>query len=464
MSHGRITADHTPESLTEGFDLIRGELKLPAAFPDEVETNARAAATSVPDDSGRLDMRDIRFVTIDPPGSLDLDQAVCIDADGDDRVIRYAIADVGAFVPRGGPVDREAWDRGETIYLPDARTPLYPTVLSEGAASLLPDQDRPAIVFTIAVAADGELGEASVTPALVRSTRRMTYAEVDDDSVPHLRDTGERLLAASARRGASQVDLPDLEVEPDPGSAAGYRLVARERLPAEDWNAQVSLAANMVAARMMVAARTGLFRVMAAPDPQRMADLAAAARALGFDVAEEAHPGALVRAPGPPDARRALGDAARATAGAGYRPFDADTPPFHAAVAAAYSHATAPLRRLADRYVLDLLVALSQGREGEETPWGDLARTMDEADNRAARAEAAAIDLVEAFLLAPRVGQRFDAVVTGARDDGVRLQLVDPPVRAALKLADAPAAGTHLEVTLTDADVKARRVRFAPAG
>ena len=88
-------------------------------------------------------------MTIDPPGSLDLDQAYFGERRGDGYRVRYAIADVGHFVARGGPIEAEAWRRGQTAYAPDKRSPVYPLSLSEGAASLLPDGDRPAVCFTL---------------------------------------------------------------------------------------------------------------------------------------------------------------------------------------------------------------------------------------------------------------------------------------------------------------------------
>ena len=118
-------------------------------FPPEVEEAAAraAAAPRLPD----LDRTDLPFVTIDPASSLDLDQAVHIERDGDGYVVHYAIADVAAFVTAGDPVDIEANRRGETLYGADSKIPLHPKSLSEGAASLLPDQVRPALLWTIRV-------------------------------------------------------------------------------------------------------------------------------------------------------------------------------------------------------------------------------------------------------------------------------------------------------------------------
>ena len=121
--------------------------------PPDAEAAAEAAARRAPSD--HVDRTAIPFVTLDPASSTDLDQAFAIEQSGSDLILRYAIADIGWFVADGGPIDTEAWVRGETIYMPDGKISLYPPVLCEGAASLLPDGDRPAILFAVRVASDG---------------------------------------------------------------------------------------------------------------------------------------------------------------------------------------------------------------------------------------------------------------------------------------------------------------------
>src|SRR6478735_6192482 len=129
-------------------------MEVPAGFPAAALAEAEAAAGGAPGGAGgaasRADLRDVPFLTIDPPGSMDLDQALCLerasadDGEGAAFVVHYAIADVGAFVVPGGALDAEVHERGTTLYAPDGRTPLHPAVLSEGAASLLPGEERPA--------------------------------------------------------------------------------------------------------------------------------------------------------------------------------------------------------------------------------------------------------------------------------------------------------------------------------
>src|SRR5689334_22502700 len=105
-------------ALAAGFDRIREELQVPDAFPPDAEAEAAAAAVP-PAGPDRIDRRDLELITIDPPGSRDLDQALHIARHGDGHRVSYAIADVAALVPPGGAVDREARLRGVTVYMPD---------------------------------------------------------------------------------------------------------------------------------------------------------------------------------------------------------------------------------------------------------------------------------------------------------------------------------------------------------
>src|SRR5215208_1742894 len=133
-------------AMQEGFEAIRREAGVPSAFSAAAQAEADRAAAGPHAGGDRLD---VPFVTIDPPGSRDLDQALHIEPAGDGHRVRYAIADVGAFVASGGGLDRETQDRGVTVYAPDRKVPLHPPVLSEGAASLLPGEWRPAVVWTL---------------------------------------------------------------------------------------------------------------------------------------------------------------------------------------------------------------------------------------------------------------------------------------------------------------------------
>jgi len=162
--------------LSQAFDAVRAELKVPGDFPPEVleEAQAVVGAAALP----KRDETTVPFLTIDPPGSKDLDQAMCIERAGKGYRVRYAIADVSAFVKPGGAIDAEARKRGQTLYAPDGRTPLHPDQLGEDAASLLPDQVRPAFVWDMQLDSDGDGTSVNVYRAMVRSTSRLDYADV----------------------------------------------------------------------------------------------------------------------------------------------------------------------------------------------------------------------------------------------------------------------------------------------
>jgi len=123
-------------ALIGGLAAIRRQFAVPAEFPPAVLAAAEKAAGRAP--TAHVDRTDRPFVTLDPATSTDLDQAFTIERSGSDLLLHYAIADVAWFVDDGDVIDREAWRRGTTIYLPDGKAGLYPPVLAEGAASLLP--------------------------------------------------------------------------------------------------------------------------------------------------------------------------------------------------------------------------------------------------------------------------------------------------------------------------------------
>lgn len=273
------------ETLRSGIAAIQQELGVSPEFPPEVEAAAEEAARNprLPD----RDRTDIPFVTLDPAASMDLDQALHLERDGGGYVVHYAIADVAAFVRPGDPVDVEANRRGETLYGADSKIPLHPKVLSEGAASLLPDQVRPALLWTIRVDGTGEGTDVHVERALVRSRAKLDYeglqAQVDagtaDPMVDLLREVGELRLKREAARGGISLPLPEQEIDIDDDR---WTLEFRRMLPVEAWNAQLSLLTGMAAASLMVYARVGLLRTLPPPDPRDVQRLHRTAKALGI--------------------------------------------------------------------------------------------------------------------------------------------------------------------------------------
>jgi exoribonuclease R len=248
--------------LTTGIAQLREEIGLTAAFPKDVLDEATAAASRAPD--VHRDRTTLPFVTLDPASSTDLDQAFCIEPSGNDLLLHYAIADVGWFVRAGGAIEREAWKRGMTQYLPGDRVPLYPPVLGESAASLLPDGPRPAVVFTVRIDSGGDTTVDGIERAVIRSRVKLGYETVRSDELPpEFADLARRIRAAERERGAARVDPPQQELS---RAADGrFWLTLNPQSQAELDNAALSLAANLAVAKLFVAHRTGLFRSWKSP-------------------------------------------------------------------------------------------------------------------------------------------------------------------------------------------------------
>ncbi|WP_460799515.1 RNB domain-containing ribonuclease [Nocardioides pacificus] len=462
--------------LREGIALIQEELEVTPEFPEEVERVAAeaVAAPRLP----KLDRTAIPFVTLDPPGAMDLDQALHIEpAEGGGWSVHYAIADLSAFITPGDAVDEEANRRGQTLYGADSKVPLHPRAISEDGGSLLPDQTRPALLWTIRLDADGEQVDARVERALVRSRGRYDYAGVQaaldegaaEEVFTHLRSVGELRLAREIARGGVSLPLPEQEIDIVEDR---WELTFRSLHPVEEWNAQISLLTGMAAASMMVYAKVGLLRTLPPADPRDVRRLHRVARGLGIAwPAEQDYP-EFIRSLDPSDSRHAAMVVActRLLRGSGYVGFDGELPDqlLHSAIAAEYAHVTAPLRRLVDRYALEVCVAHSSG---EDVPawvlerFEELPRTMTESSRRANRYERAILDLVEAAELEHRVGERFEAVVVEIDEKDPRrgeLTVQDPAIEARVRSegGDLP-LGEQVSVRLAVADVEARRVEFA---
>lgn len=480
-----LPASTVPERVRVAFARLRSELSIPDDFPPEVLDEAASSAHRDEHAGTRLDLRDLPFVTIDPPGSEDLDQAVHLSrSDDGGYVVDYAIADVGRVVVPGGAVDTEAHLRGVTFYAPDGRTPLHPPVLSEDGASLLPGVDRAAAAWRVVLDDRGEIVDVAVRRALVRSRAQLTYTEVQDaldagtadENLVLLREVGALREARERDRGGVSIDVPEQNVTLHGDGT--YSIELRSVLPAEGWNAQISLLTGIAAASLMRAGEIGILRTLPASDPRDVERLRRTALAVGIDWPVEVPYAELLStldSKVPQDAAF-LNEATSLFRGAGYLAFTGPVPEGseHAAIAAEYSHVTAPLRRLVDRYTTEICLALSAGEGAAGVPawvtdaFADLPKTMARSGQRASSFERAGVDIVEAALLTGRVGETFRGVVVDVDGKDPRKGVVvvdDPAVRGTLTSGshDLP-LGEPVAVELTDVSIESRKIRFSYGG
>ncbi|MET9547738.1 RNB domain-containing ribonuclease [Streptomyces sp. NPDC006627] len=458
---------------------LRTTLDVPDAFPADALAEAeRAAATPrLPDH----DATDIPFFTIDPPTSVDLDQAMHLSRrEGGGYRVRYAIADVAAYVTPGGAIDAEAHRRVATLYFPDEKVPLHPTALSEGAASLLPGQVCPAVLWTIDLDGHGRAEHTDVRRALVRSRAKLDYEGVQraiddgtaEEPVSLLRDVGTLRERLEADRGGISLNVPEQEIVERDGT---YELAYRAPLPADGWNAQISLLTGMAAAQLMIDSGTGILRTLPTAPDGAVGRLRRTAKALRVDWPHHLPYAELVRTLDPRQPHHAafLQECTTLLRGAGYTAFSGGEIPehtLHAAVAAPYAHCTAPLRRLVDRYASELCLAACAGAGVPQwvlAALDELPKEMAEGTRRGNMVERECVDIVEAALLKDRVGELFDAVVVDVKDrepTAGTVQLTDPAIVARVEGGPAELPlGERLRVRLTRADPATAKVRFTPA-
>ena len=322
----------TIDDFHDGFAKLRRDFEVPAGHPSDVIRAAEAAAdrpfdvvepgARAPERWQHVDRTDRPFLTLDPASSTDLDQAFAIERAGDDVILHYAIADVGWFVRPGDPIDREAWNRGVTIYLPDGRAGLHPDRIAEDAGSLLPGSPKPAIVFTVRVGSDGGVVLDGAERAMIRNRAKLAYSTVTPDDLPAaFPELSRRIEHAERQRGADRIQWPEQEVVHADGG--GFTLRFRPRNDAEQQNAAMSLASNMAIADALWAAGTGLFRTMPPIDERHIGRLRHTARAFGLDWPKGTSLGEFERSLPAGDPRTSAFQLAirRASGGASYTPY-----------------------------------------------------------------------------------------------------------------------------------------------
>lgn len=468
MPARRLKAAPDP-GIAAALTSLRRQLEVEIEFPSQVleEADRSAADPRLPN----YDQTDLPLVTIDPPESMDLDQALFIERRSRGYLVRYAIADVAAFVAPGGAIDRESHRRGQTLYAPDGDARLHPPAISERAGSLLPNQVRPALLWNMYLEADGEGTKVEIRRALVKSRAKLSYesaqAQIDtgsgNESLMLLKEVGLLRQERETRLGGINLPIPEQRVIRDNGE---FRLELRAPLPVEGWNAQISLMAGQAAAEVMLEAEVGVLRTLPRAGPAKIERFRLTAQALGVEWDPGTSFAELIRQldASIPAQAALINEAASLMRGSGYAVFDDEVPTDagHAGVGAEYAHTTAPLRRLVDRYVGEVCVSVSS--ENPVPDWvhealPELPELMERSTRRAQQYEAGIVSIFEAAVLAPDVGQSFEAVVVDLDDTGGTIQLLTPPVTAHCLGKDLP-LGRVVTVVCEKADIQSRQVAF----
>ena len=398
----------------------------------------------------RADLRALPLVTNDGADARDFDDAVWAEPDPDRNNpggwrLLVAIADVAWYVRPGDPLDKEACERGNSVYFPDRVVPMLPEALSNGWCSLVPNEDRPCLAAHLRIDADGNLLSHRFERAMMRSAARLTYTQVqearegrpDDDTDP-LTDTViaplygayEALARARKGRGVLELDLAERRVVIGEDGAV-VRVETRERFDSHKLIEEFMICANVAAAvGLEEGKRPCVYRVHDQPSRDKLEALHQFLDTLGIKfprgqvVRAKDLNRILAKAEGRPDARMINEVVLRSQAQAVYDP--ANIGHFGLALRR-YCHFTSPIRRYADLLIHRALIeglGLGAGGQGGDVP--DLARVSEHisaTERRAAAAERDAVDRFTAGYLAEKVGAVFAGRINGVTRFGLFVTL-----------------------------------------
>jgi ribonuclease R len=471
----------------------------------------------------RRDLTHLPFVTIDPEDARDHDDAVAVvpaagaaaEAGAVDAWV--AIADVGAAVPAGTPLDREARTRGVSVYLPDRVLRMLPDAPSADACSLRAARERAALAVRVRLDGNGRpVGPAEVSRAVVRSRAYLTYGQVgrllggapadaaesglapDTLEALALADRTARLLRARRlAAGALDLEQPEALVLPDgAGGVASIRARATTEAERDAYRLieELMLLANRAVARWLLGrGAPAVYRVHEPPDEAEVRRFALVARHYGIPLRVDRgiRPGALADAlramRGRPFAQPLASLLLRALKQARYAP---DNLGHFGLAFREYLHFTSPIRRYPDLVVHRLVGAVLDGATpgelealGEREDVAGAAATASARERRAMLVEREVVDLCGAWLLRGRIGDEFAGRVAGLAAPGVFVRLEEPFVEGLVALEDLPAdewrlfpdelrlvgattgrsfrLGDELRIRVLDASLARRRAFFA---
>lgn len=424
----------------------------------EIPTRFSAAAVRQAEGAGpaplarRDDLRSLPLVTIDGAEARDFDDAVWAGADPDPTNaggwhVVVAIADVAWYVRPGDALDRDAYERGNSVYFPDRAVHMLPDALSSGWCSLLPGEDRPCVAAHLWLDAEGDLLKHRFVRAMMRSAARLTYDQVqaahdgrpDDDTGPLMQTVIEPLYGAyrtlaRARdaRGVLELDLPERRVVIGDDGAV-VRVETRQRFESHKLIEELMICANVAAAETLERRRVPcVYRVHDQPSREKLESLREFLESLNLKLARaqvlrpKDFNRILARVADTPEAPMVNEVVLRSQAQAVYAP---DNIGHFGLALRRYCHFTSPIRRYADLLVHRALIhALRLGDGGSRIEPADLANVAEHisaTERRAAAAERDAVDRFTAGYLAERVGSVFSGRINGVTRFGLFVTLED---------------------------------------
>jgi ribonuclease R len=424
---------------------------IPNVFRAETLAEAeRAVPSSL---AHREDWRDLPLVTIDPPDAKDHDDAVFAAPDPDPgnkggHILVIAIADVAAYVPPGSALDREALERGNSVYFPDRVVPMLPERISNDLCSLKPHVDRPALAIRMVIATDGRKLSHRVHRIMMRSVAKLHYAQAQAafDGRPDAETKAlqaevlaplfaayESLKTARDHRAPLDLDLPERKLLLKPDGTID-RVIVPPRLEAHRLIEEFMILANVAAAETLENARQALiYRAHDEPSLEKLNALAEFLASIDIKLAKgqvltpHQFNGILVRVKGTEHEHLVNEVVLRTQAQAEYVTENYGHFGLHLR---SYAHFTSPIRRYADLIVHRALIrALHFGPDGLPNMANDelaeVAARISAAERRAMAAERETVERLIASHLSEQVGATFQGRISGVTRVGLFVKLHD---------------------------------------
>ncbi|MBT8443638.1 MAG: ribonuclease R, partial [Gammaproteobacteria bacterium] len=430
-------------------DVAIEQFEIPVEFPAQVTKEADKFGDGVKagDKQGREDLREYPLITIDGADARDFDDAVYAEPDGDGWRLIVAIADVSHYVRPETPLDQEATKRGTSVYFADRVVPMLPETLSNGLCSLKPKVDRLCMVCDMRVGSTGKVSKSRFYRGVMRSAERMTYEQVDEihrgdvsarkkysriiPQINNLYGVFSALLGARRRRGALDLDLPEVQIIMGDDNHID-RIAPRRRNDAHRLIEECMIAANVEAGRFLGRERlASLYRVHDKPEEDRFEDLRLLLQEIGFKVPDEARtdPGKLNRlleqiADRPDYAVLAVA-VLRSLSQAVYQPHNIG----HFGLGLnVYAHFTSPIRRYPDLLVhRSIGHRIDGGKPGafryDQAAMEQLGKTCSMLERRAEDATRQAEARYKCAYMLDHVGDVLPGVVTGVTHFGLFVTL-----------------------------------------
>lgn len=442
---------HISDPGTDILSIVKG-YDLPVEFPEKVMRQAERVPDRISeaDMQGRTDLRDVQMVTIDGEDAKDLDDAVSLEMNGGQYILGVHIADVANYVQEGSALDREAFERGTSVYLVDRVIPMLPRRLSNGICSLNEGQDRLALSCIMTIDQKGKVLDHVIAETVIRVDRRMTYTSVKkileeqdaeesaryEELVPmfqRMQELAGLLRARRRARGSIDFDFPEtkvildekgepVEIRPYDRNTAtkiieDFMLIANETV-AEDYFWQELLF---------------VYRTHENPDPDRMKKLSTFINNFGYSIRfreDEVHPKELQklleRLEGTPEETLISRLTLRSMKQAKYT---TECTGHFGLAARYYCHFTSPIRRYPDLQIHRIIKDSLRGRMNQEKIehyrkiLDEVAKQSSERERRADEAERETIRLKKAEYMSRHLWEEYDGVISGVTGWGLYVEL-----------------------------------------